>query len=69
MKEKRVSLDDIARAIGVSKATVSFVLNGKGDEFNISKEKQRLIAEKAKELQYVPNFFAKSLRMGATKTI
>ena len=69
MKEKRVSLDDIARAIGVSKATVSFVLNGKGDEFNISKEKQRLITEKARELQYVPNFFAKSLRKGATKTI
>ncbi len=55
MKEKRVSLDDIARAIGVSKATVSFVLNGKGDEFNISKEKQRLITEKARELQYVPH--------------
>lgn len=69
MKEKRVSLDDIARAIGVSKATVSFVLNGKGDEFNISKEKQRLITEKAKELQYVPNFFAKSLRKGATRTV
>jgi LacI family transcriptional regulator len=45
------------------------VLNGKGDEFNISKEKQRLIREKAKELLYVPNFFAKSLRQGDTKTI
>lgn len=69
MKEKRTSLDDIAKSIGVSKATVSFVLNGKGDEFNISKEKQRLIKEKAKELSYVPNFFAKSLRQGSTKTI
>ena len=69
MKEKRTSLEDIAKSIGVSKATVSFVLNGKGDDFNISKEKQRLIKEKAKELQYVPNFFAKSLRQGSTKTI
>lgn len=69
MKEKRTSLDDIAKSIGVSKATVSFVLNDKGDEFNISKEKQRLIKEKAKELAYVPNFFAKSLRQGSTKTI
>lgn len=69
MKEKRTSLNDIAKALGVSKATVSFVLNEKGDQFNISKEKQRLIKEKAKELSYVPNFFAKSLRQGETKTI
>jgi LacI family transcriptional regulator len=69
MKEKRVSLQDIATSVGVSKATVSFVLNGKGDEFNISKEKQRLIKDKAKELLYVPNFFAKSLRQTSTKTI
>jgi LacI family transcriptional regulator len=69
MREKKTSLDDIAKAVGVSKATVSFVLNGKGDEFNISKEKQRIIREKAKEMAYVPNFFAKSLRQGNTKTI
>jgi len=43
MKAKRVSLDDIAKALGVSKATVSVVLNGRGDEFNISKKKQVLI--------------------------
>lgn len=69
MKEKRTSLNDIAKALNVSKATVSFVLNDKGDQFNISKEKQKLIKEKAKELAYVPNFFAKSLRQGETKTI
>lgn len=69
MKTKRTSLNDIAKALNVSKATVSFVLNGKGDQFNISKEKQRLIREKAKELSYVPNFFAKSLRQGETKTV
>ena len=69
MKTKRTSLSDIAKALNVSKATVSFVLNDKGDQFNISKEKQRLIKEKAKELSYVPNFFAKSLRQGETKTI
>lgn len=69
MKTKRTSLEDIAKAVGVSKATVSFVLNDKGDEFNISKEKQQLIRDKAKELHYVPNFFAKSLRQGETKTV
>ncbi len=56
-------------AVGVSKATVSFVLNGKGDQFNISKEKQKIILTKAKEMAYVPNFYAKSLRQGQTKTI
>ena len=69
MKAKRTSLDDIAKKVGVSKATVSFVLNGKGDEFNLSKEKQVLIKQTAKDLSYVPNFFAKSLRQGSTKTI
>lgn len=69
MREKKTSLKDIALAVGVSKATVSFVLNGKGDQFNISKEKQRIILKKAKEMAYVPNFYAKSLRQGQTKTI
>ncbi len=69
MKEKRVSLQDIADLVGVSKATVSFVLNGRGDEFNISPKTQQLIKDKAKELLYVPNFFARSLRQGTTKTI
>jgi LacI family transcriptional regulator len=69
MKQKKVSLSDIAIALGISKSTVSFVLNDKGDQYNISKETQRLILEKAKELNFVPNFFAKTLREGKTKTI
>jgi LacI family transcriptional regulator len=69
MNHKKVSLSDIAIALGISKSTVSFVLNEKGDQYNISKETQRLILEKAEELNFVPNFFAKTLREGKTKTI
>ncbi|MNK05071.1 HTH-type transcriptional regulator KdgR [compost metagenome] len=69
MKSKRTSLADIAESLNVSKSTVSFVLNGKGKQFNISETTQRLILEKAKELNYVPNYFAKGLREGKTQTI
>ncbi|TNE54730.1 MAG: LacI family transcriptional regulator [Bacteroidetes bacterium] len=69
MQQKKVSLSDIAKILGVSKSTVSFVLNNKGDKYNISKETQKLILDKAKELNFVPNFFAKNLRQGKTKTI
>lgn len=69
MKPKRTSLADIAESLNISKSTVSFVLNGKGAQFNISQNTQRLILEKAKELNYVPNFFAKGLREGKTQTI
>ena len=61
MREKRTSITDLANSLGVSKATVSFVLNGKGDEYHISKGMQEKIHKKAKEMSYVPNFFAKSL--------
>lgn len=69
MKTKRTSLADIAESLSISKSTVSFVLNGKGKQFNISANTQKLILEKAKELNYVPNFFAKGLREGKTQTI
>lgn len=69
MKSKRTSLADIAESLNVSKSTVSFVLNGKGKQFNISETTQKLILDKAKELNYVPNYFAKGLREGKTQTI
>lgn len=67
--QKRTSLADISESLSLSKSTVSFVLNGKGDQFNISKKTQELVLNKAKELNYVPNFFAKGLREGKTQTI
>lgn len=69
MTNKRTSLADIAESLNISKSTVSFVLNGKGKQFNISIKTQQLILDKAKELNYVPNYFAKSLREGKTHTI
>lgn len=69
MTNKRTSLADIADSLNISKSTVSFVLNGKGKQFNISTKTQQLILAKANELNYVPNYFAKSLREGKTHTI
>ncbi len=66
---KKSSLKDIAEALGVSKALVSLVLNDKGDERGINKETQIRVREKAKELNYTPNQYARGLRVGKTNTI
>jgi len=66
---KKVSLKDIADSLGVSKALVSLVLNGKGDERGINKNTQERVRVKAKELNYVPNQYARGLRVGRTDTI
>lgn len=66
---ERVSLKDIAKAVGVSAATVSLVLNGKNKKGRVSQETSEKIIEKAKELNYVPNSLAKGLKMGHSKTI
>ncbi|MGI6047214.1 MAG: LacI family DNA-binding transcriptional regulator [Petrimonas sp.] len=66
---ERVSLKDIAKAVGVSTATVSLVLNGKNKKGRVSKGMSDKILEKAKELNYVPNSLAKGLKMGHSKTI
>lgn len=66
---ERVSLKDIAKAVGVSVATVSLVLNGKDKNGRVSKEMSEKILKKAKELNYVPNSLAKGLKMGHSKTI
>lgn len=66
---ERVSLKDIAKAVGVSAATVSLVLNGKNENGRVSKEMSEKILEKARELNYVPNSLAKGLKMGHSKTI
>ncbi len=53
MKAKSsVTQSKIAREVGVSQTTVSFVLSGKEKELSVSEETKELILSKAKELGY-----------------
>ena len=69
MKKQRVSLDDIARSVGVSKAVVSLVINGKAEQYGISERTRIRVLDKAKDLNYKPNQLARGLRLGYTNTI
>ncbi|NNM93970.1 MAG: LacI family DNA-binding transcriptional regulator [Bacteroidia bacterium] len=65
----RVSLKDISEALKVSKALVSLVLNGKGDQWGINKDTQKKVMNKARELNYHPNQMARGLRTGKSNII
>lgn len=65
----KITLADIAQALGVSKTLVSLVLNGRGDQHGISAETQARVLQKAKELNYRPNPIARGLRTGKSNTI
>ncbi|MFA8433039.1 MAG: LacI family DNA-binding transcriptional regulator [Marinifilaceae bacterium] len=66
---KKTSLKDIADQLGVSKTTVSWVINNKGDEKKISRETQEKIFELADRLNYKPNQLARGLSLGKTNSI
>ncbi|HLQ99982.1 MAG TPA: LacI family DNA-binding transcriptional regulator [Sphingobacterium sp.] len=67
--KKRILISDIARAMGVSITTVSFVLNGKAEEKRISEEVTNRILAYVEKVGYKPNQLAKSLRSGETKLL
>lgn len=67
--KRKVSLKHIAEKAGVSTALVSYVLNGKEKESRVGSEISLKIKQIAKELNYTPNYMAKSLRSGKTHTI
>jgi LacI family transcriptional regulator len=69
MKKQKVSLKHIAESLSVSNTLVSLVLNHKGDEHGISKETQKKVYDKAKEMEYMPSFMARGLRTGRSYTI
>lgn len=65
---KKTSLKDIAQAVGVSTALVSYVLNNQ-KENRISKEIAQKIRKTAQDLNYQPNQIAKSLKTNKTRTL
>ena len=65
-KSKNVTLKDIANITGYTANTVSRVINNKD---NIADETRNLILSKAKEMGYVGNALASSLRSGISGTV
>jgi len=65
----RVSMKEIARMTGFSPTTVSLVLNGRSQRFNISRETQDLIRGVAKQHNYYPNLHARGLRSRTTNIV
>jgi LacI family transcriptional regulator len=60
-------MKDIAQMAGVSKATVSMVINKK--DSSISEETRKRVLEIAKEMKYIPNSIARSLSTNKSGTI
>ena len=66
---KKTTLQDIASQLNISKATVSIVLNGHGDEKRVSKPTQERIIQFASEHNYKANHLARGLSLGRSDTI
>lgn len=65
-RPRQVSLADVARAAGVSAATVSRALSGRG---HVSARSAKAVAQAAEDLGYVVSSAASSLASGRSRTI
>ncbi|MHA5052895.1 LacI family DNA-binding transcriptional regulator [Streptomyces sp. SD15] len=64
----RVTLNDVAAASGVSRATVSFVLNNDPHQ-TISAATRDRVKQAARDLGYVPHGVARALREGTSRVV
>lgn len=64
-----VTMTDIARKAGVSRATVSLVLNGKDAAVGIAEETRRRVRAAAEELGYRPNQVARAMVTGRNQVL
>lgn len=69
MTTKKLTIKDIARELEVSITTISFVINGMGEQKNISKKLIEKILAYVKNNGFHPNSLAKGLRTGKSQTI
>jgi DNA-binding LacI/PurR family transcriptional regulator len=63
------TMKDIAKQLGLSRTTVSLVMQGRGDEYRISQTTQNLIRTLVEETDFKPNYFAKALNSGKSAVI
>jgi DNA-binding LacI/PurR family transcriptional regulator len=68
-KEPKVTLKTIAEYLGLTPGTVSAALNNSAAARSIPERTKKRILTAAKELNYRPNYFARSLRLQRTYTI
>ncbi|TYP99093.1 LacI family transcriptional regulator [Tenacibaculum adriaticum] len=66
MKKKRVTLKELSEVLNLSISTISRAINNHPD---ISIETKEKVKRKAKELNYIPNLFAKGFRTHKTRII
>ena len=70
MKSGIPNLNDVAEQAGVSKSTVSRILNNRlGNGFSVKEEVRLRVINVAKKLNYRPNLIAKSLTMRSTQMV
>src|SRR5579883_1943920 len=69
MGRNGVTISDVARRSGVSKVTVSYVLNGRESRIKISDATKREVFAAARELGYHPNALARGLARRRTDTL
>jgi LacI family transcriptional regulator len=66
---KKITLKTIAQHLGLTASTVSAALNNSPAARSIPQHTKNRIIEAARELNYRPNFFARTLRLRRTYTI
>lgn len=69
MAEKRVSLADIARTLGVSSCTVSVVLNNRDKESRINAKTAAKIREYCRSIGYQPNIHTRRMQSKIVRNV
>src|SRR5579871_1609529 len=67
--ESRVTLKTVAERLGLTPGTISAALNNSAAARSIPERTKKRILAAAKDLNYRPNYFARSLRLQRTYTI
>ncbi len=66
---KKPTLGDVARRAGVSVTTASYILNGRSSQMRIASATETRVLTAIRELEYRPNWSARTLRRSSTQTI